>query len=153
MKRKNTRSKNYKKFKKTKKTKLTKKQEQQALIVEHRRVEQIKSIIFTGIIMTIGLLLFKFLPMQLFGSNILSDASMHITLACFILYIGYFFIDQNKSWRIPYFIFCLAVLTIIALQRILVNAHNDLGLLAGLLLSLLAIVIGNWENLRGEIDF
>ena len=120
---------------------------------QERKKMQIKELVYTAIIMIAGLLLFKFLPMEIFGWNILFDASMHITIACFVLYFIYFFIDQNKSWRIPYAIFCFAVLTIISVQRILVSAHNDTGLLLGLIISVVAIAIPRWNEIKKEIEF
>lgn len=124
--------------------------------VENKRRKinsQITKLVSTALLMTLSLFLFKFIPMQIYGKNILFDASMHITLACFFLYFIYFFIDQDKSWKIPYLIFSFAVLTIISIQRILVNAHNDIGLLIGLLISLFSIAIPNWSQLKNRIDF
>jgi len=114
---------------------------------------QIRELIFTALIMAIGLLMLKFIPTQVYGEDILFDASMHITIACFILYFIYFFIDQNISWRIPYFIFALVVLTIISVQRIIVNAHNDIGLLLGLIISVIAIILPRWKELKKKIKF
>ena len=114
---------------------------------------QIKKIMITSLIMFLGILIFKFLPMLLFKRNILFDASMHIIIASLILYIIYFFVDQNKSWRIPYFIFCLAVITIISIQRIISNAHNDIGILLGILISIISIIIPNWKEIRNKIRF
>lgn len=114
---------------------------------------KIKSIFICLLSMFLGLLIFKFLPMYLFGKEILFDASMHIVIASFVLYILWFFIDQNKTWRIPYFIFCFAVLLIIGVQRIFVNAHNDVGLLFGIFISIISIGISQWNYLRGKISF
>ena len=103
--------------------------------------------------MGIGLFVFKFLPMKIFGSNILYDASFHITLSIFCLYIVWFFIDQNISWRIPYFIFSVLVLFVVSVQRILVDAHNDIGLLLGLVIGVFSIYIAERKSLKGKIDF
>jgi membrane-associated phospholipid phosphatase len=62
-------------------------------------------------------------------------------------------IDQNKTWRIPFFIFSLVVLSIISLQRILVFAHNDIGLLLGFLLGAVAIIASQWQYIRNKIHF
>jgi len=110
-------------------------------------------IIASGAIMFIGLFLLKFLPMSLFGEDIKFDASMHIIVACFVLYVGYFFIDQQKSWKTPYFIFCAVVLIIISFQRLLANAHNDIGLILGLVISAISILISNWIYFWKRIDF
>ncbi len=119
----------------------------------NRKNKQIFQIILTGIIMAVGLILLKWIPMEIYGRNILSDASMHITIACFILYIIYFFIDQNKSWRIPYLLFAFMVLIIISVQRIFANAHNDVGLLGGFLISIIAILLPRWGELKKYFKF
>lgn len=118
-----------------------------------RKAMQIKELVYTAIIMTIGSILFKTIPMQIYGSDILFDASRHITIACFILYFIYFFIDQKKSWRIPYAVFCFFILTVISVQRIISNAHNDVGLLLGLIISVIAIAIPRWNEIKKEIKF
>lgn len=118
-----------------------------------KKSEQIKSIIFTAILMAIGLIALKYIPMKLYGENILFDASGHIVIASFILYLVYFFIDENKKWRFPYLIFSFFVLTIISVQRIVSNAHNDTGLLLGLLVSIISIVIPNYKYYKKRIKF
>lgn len=118
----------------------------------HIRI-QVKELIYTAILMAILLILFKFIPMQVYGKDILFDASSHITVACFILYFLWFFVDQNKSWRVPFFVFCFIVLAIISLQRILVNAHNDVGLLMGLIISIISILIPQWKSIKNKLDF
>lgn len=118
-----------------------------------KQEEKIKKIIFTAILMAIGLFLLKYLPMEKFGEEILFDASGHLTIVIFFLYLTYFFIDQNKSWRTPYFIFSLSVITIVSLQRIIDNAHNDIGLLTGLLISGISIIIPYWKKIKNKIKF
>ena len=110
-----------------------------------------KYLTHTAIIMAAGLLLFKFIPMKVFGANILFDASLHITIAFFILYFLYLFI-KDKKWRIPYFIFALAVLIIISMQRIISNSHNDIGLLVGLIISIIAIIAPRWKEAKKHLD-
>lgn len=114
---------------------------------------QIAALVRAGSVMVVGLLLFKLLPMQIFGDDITFDASAHITITMFCLYVLWFYIDQNKSWRLPFLIFGLAVLTIVSLQRIMVNAHNDIGLLGGLLLSLAAIGYSQKDRLKNKLKF
>lgn len=114
---------------------------------------KILSLIIAAGVMALGLILFKFVPMSIFGKNILFDASMHLTIAMFVLYVGWYFVDQNKSWRVPYFIFALAVVTIISVQRVLVNAHNDVGLLGGFILSVVAIIISRWKYFHNKFEF
>lgn len=106
-----------------------------------------------GSIMFIGLFLFKYIPMQIFGEHIKFDASAHITITIFFLYIIWFFIDQNKSWRTVFFIFSFLVLAIVSIQRILVDAHNDFGLLAGLILSVCAIVFSQKRFFKNKFKF
>lgn len=115
--------------------------------------KNIKKIVTAGSLMALGVLVFKFLPMRLWGSDILFDASLHLITASFVLYILWFFIDQNKNWRLPFFLFAALILFIISVQRIAVNAHNDIGLLLGLIISLLSIAIAERKNLRGKLRF
>lgn len=115
--------------------------------------KQIKWILLTGLIMLIGLLLFKYLPMQIYGNDILIDASAHIILACFILYIFWFFVDQNKIMRVPYLIFSFAVIVIISLQRIVEKNHNEIGLILGLLISIIAIILPRIKEVKRGLKF
>ncbi|MDO8623589.1 MAG: hypothetical protein Q7R52_05055 [archaeon] len=115
--------------------------------------DKIKALFSTALLMGIGLVLFKYIPTYLFGTNILFDASMHIVVASFILYLLYFFVDQNKSWRIYYLIFSLAVLIIISIQRIISNNHNDIGLLFGIVISIVSIMIPRWKELNRKFKF
>ncbi|MEN9921220.1 MAG: hypothetical protein RLZZ517_198 [Candidatus Parcubacteria bacterium] len=114
---------------------------------------KIKALIQAGVIMFFGLILFKLIPMEIFGRDIKFDASAHITISMFVLYVLWFFIDQNKSWRVAYFIFALVVLTVVSVQRILMNAHNDIGLLGGLLLSLIAIMYSQRNYFKDKFKF
>lgn len=115
--------------------------------------QKFSALVRAGLIMFFGLILFKLLPMELFGKDIKFDASAHITITMFILYVIWFFIDQNKSWRTTYFIFSLVVITIVSIQRILVSAHNDIGLLGGLLLSIFAIVYSQKKYFKNKFKF
>lgn len=118
-----------------------------------RKRKQIRWLIWTGIIMAIGLFFFKIIPMEIYGQNILFDASAHITITMFILYFVWFYIDQNKTWRVPYLIFSLVVLAIVSMHRILVQAHNGTGLILGFLLSVIAIMIPRWSKLKNKFEF
>lgn len=115
--------------------------------------QKLRSIVWAGLLMFIGLFILKFIPMTIWGADIKFDASAHITIAMFLLYILWFFIDQNKSWRVLFFIFCLVVLSIISIQRILVNAHNDVGLLAGFVISCLAILHAQKSKFKNKFKF
>ena len=114
---------------------------------------QIKSLIICFLIMAFGLIILKFIPMNIFGENILFDASMHITLTIFILYVVWYFIDQNRKWRISYLIFSALVIAIVAADRVLKNAHNEIGLLLAIILSCLAIIISRWDYFKGKLEF
>lgn len=114
---------------------------------------KVHSILVAGLIMSIGIIVLKYIPMILWGSDIRFDASLHITTAMFGLFVLWYFIDQNTKWRMPFILFSLVVIFIVAIQRILVDAHNDVGLLLGFGLSCAAIVIARWEYFRGKIDF
>lgn len=118
-----------------------------------KRKIQVKKLFTAGFMMAVFLFFLKYLPEKIFGKEILYDASFHITIAFFLLYLFWFFIDQNKDWRVPYFIFSALVIFIIAVQRILVDAHNDLGLLLGVLISIVSIFIAERRTLRNKISF
>jgi len=60
--------------------------------MQKKEVEQIKKILVAGIVIAIGLIIFKYLPMFIFGKNILFDASSHVAWTIFLLYIIWFFI-------------------------------------------------------------
>lgn len=119
----------------------------------HRPSNHAKEILIAGAVTAVGLLLFKYLPMRIWGRDILFDASGHIASAIFVLYVLWFFIDQNKQWRTPFFIFAAMVLIVISLQRLLDNAHNDIGLLLGLGLGVLAIGASQWTAIKKQLKF
>lgn len=119
----------------------------------HKRSDQIKHIAVAGAVTIVGLLLLKYLPMSIWGRDIRFDASGHIASAIFFLYVAWFFIDQNKSWRLPFFIFSAMVLIVISLQRIVDNAHNDIGLLLGLVLGIVAIGVSQGKTVRKRLRF
>lgn len=103
--------------------------------------------------MALGILVFKFIPMAIWGENILFDASLHITTAFLVLYIIWFFVDQEKKLYTPFFILAGVVLFVISLQRIEANAHNDIGILLGVLISLVSIYSSEKEVLGKMIEF
>ncbi len=121
--------------------------------MKSKKEAQVSKLILATITTLLGLFILKILPMQEFGQDILFDASAHIAFAVLILYALYFFIDQNKSWRLPYLFFSFMVLTIISLQRIIDNAHNDVGLVLGLLVGILAIFVSNFKEFKKRIEF
>ncbi len=103
--------------------------------------------------MLLGAFLFKFIPMKIWGSDILYDASFHIITASFVLYVLWFFVDQNRNWRSSYFLLCALVLFVISVQRIKVDAHNDIGLLGGVVVSLISVGVAERRNLKGKFRF
>tara|TARA_Y100001935_G_C17017614_1_gene366150 strand:+ start:143 stop:502 length:360 start_codon:yes stop_codon:yes gene_type:complete len=115
--------------------------------------KQLRDILLVACYILLGLLLLKFIPIYIWGETILFDASMHLSSAIFVLYVCWYFIDQNKEWRIPYLIFSLVVLSIISTQRILVDAHNDIGLLLGLVLGVGAIMLTHRRYFRKKLRF
>ncbi len=120
---------------------------------EERIKQQLRWIVYTAVLMMIGLSIFKYLPMYLFGKNILYDASYHVTFVILMLYILWFFIDQEKSWRVPYFIFAGALIIIVSIQRIIANKHDEIGIILALIIGGFSIVIPRWKEFIGKINF
>lgn len=104
-------------------------------------------------IVIIGLVLFKFFPMVLYSEDILWDASAHISVTMLLMYVFWFFVDQSEELRIPYLLICAVILCIISFQRIMDNAHNDIGLLKGFFIGLIAILISSWDELKTKIKW
>lgn len=120
--------------------------------------QQLIWIMWTTILMIIGLILFKYIPMYInylrFGTSaILYDASSHIVWTSWGLYFLWFFVDQKKSWRIPYFIFSAVVLIVMAIQRIIAGEHNEIGVMLGFAVAAIAIIIPRWKELRRNVKF
>lgn len=115
--------------------------------------KQLIWITYTALLMVIGLILFKYIPMHLFGKDILFDASQHIIVIILALYIFWFFIDQKKSWKIPYFIFAGALIIIVGIQRMIANQHNEVGIMLALIIGALSIIIPRWKEFMAEVKF
>jgi hypothetical protein len=115
--------------------------------------KQIRWILLTGLIMILGLILFKYLPMRIYGNDILFDASAHIIGACFVLYVFWFFVDQNKNLRIMYLIFSLAVLIVISIQRIVTLNHDEYGLMLGFVIAVVAIAVPRLKEVKKNFKF
>ncbi len=98
--------------------------------------------------MIVGTLLFKILPMYLYGEDILFDASRHIIVLSFGLYGLYYLIQNKESWRIYYAIFSAMILGVIAVQRIIVGAHNEYGVLMGFAVAGFSILFPLWVGGR-----
>lgn len=91
--------------------------------------------------------------MYIWGSDIRFDASLHLAFTFFILYIFWFFIDQSPELHFPFFLIAILVLFIISIQRLLVFAHSDIGLLLGLSISIFSIAVAERRELRGKVQF
>jgi len=115
--------------------------------------KQIQWICLTFILNSIGLLIFKYIPMYLYGKNILFDASSHIAWTGFGLYFLWFFIDQNKNWRIPYFILSAIILIFMAIQRVIASQHNEIGIILGFFVIGLAIIIPRFKEFKMKLKF
>ncbi|HOF43824.1 MAG TPA: hypothetical protein PLE51_01720 [Candidatus Pacearchaeota archaeon] len=148
MKKNKTRS---KKTKETAKKQKVKNQENKKL--NTKTEQQLIWISYTAILMVIGLIFFKYLPMYLSEGNILYDASYHVLFTILLLYILWFFIDQKKSWRIPYFIFSGVLIIIVSLQRIIAQEHNEVGIILALLIGAVSIIIPRWKEFMGGVKF
>jgi len=90
--------------------------------------------------MSLGLAIFKYLPMDIFGENILFDASAHIAWTSFALYSIYIFI-KDKSFQIPYIVLSTIILILVAIQRIVSYHHNYFGISMGLAISVASIYL------------
>jgi membrane-associated phospholipid phosphatase len=115
--------------------------------------KQIIWIMWTTIILAIGLILFKYIPMYIYGKDILFDASSHMAWTSWGLYVLWFFVDQKESWRIPYFALCAVILIIMGIQRVVAGAHNEVGVMLGLAVAGLAIIIPRWKEFRKGVRF
>lgn len=115
--------------------------------------KQIIWIVWTTIIMGVGLILFKYIPMYFYGKDIFFDASSHVVWTGWGLYVLWFFVDQKKAWRIPYLIFSAVILVIMSIQRIVANQHNEIGVMLGLIIILIAIILPRWKEFKGGIEF
>lgn len=115
--------------------------------------QQFSWIFWTTIIMIIGLILFKYIPMYIYGKYILFDASSHVIWTSWGLYVIWFFVDQKKSWRIPYFIFAAALLIIMGIQRIIAGEHNEVGVMLGFAIAGIAIILPRWKEFRRGVRF
>ena len=105
-------------------------------------IKQIESIIICLALMSISIILFKFLPMEKFGNNILFDASLHVTITIFVLYFIWIFIGHKKLGK--YFLsFSIVVVLFMSIYRIVVKKHDIIGVSLGVLISLLSIYLSN----------
>ena len=102
--------------------------------------KKLKELIIPAILIALGLLIFKYLPMDIFGENILFDASAHMAWISFMLYSIYIFI-KDKSFQIPYIVLSTIILILVGIQRIVSYHHNYFGVSFGLAISIASIYI------------
>jgi hypothetical protein len=121
--------------------------------VKFHTKQQLEWIFWTTFIIIIGMILFKYIPMHLYGEDILYDASNHVVWTCWGLYVAWFFIDQKKSWRIPYFIIAGGIVIVMSIQRIYAQQHNEIGVMLALVIAAIAIIIPRWKEFEKEIKF
>tara|TARA_Y100000310_G_scaffold318270_1_gene372110 strand:+ start:238 stop:582 length:345 start_codon:yes stop_codon:yes gene_type:complete len=108
--------------------------------------KEIKRLFICGVVIIIGLILFKFIPMGLYEQEIEFDASFHMAGFVFLLYLGWMFV--KKEWRKYYLIFGGLILIGVGVQRINVSAHNVGGLVMGLLVSSVGIWLSRSRYFR-----
>ncbi len=116
-------------------------------------LDKVRSIFLCAGIMFFGLVIFKYIPMYFFGGDILYDASAHVVVTAFALFVLWYFIDQTPKLRIPYFVFSCAVLIIVAVQRFIDLAHDEFGIILGIAVSVAAIVIARWDYFGDKLSF
>jgi hypothetical protein len=111
--------------------------------------KKIRQFSFTTLIIIAGSVIFKYIPMYIWGKDILFDASNHIMATSLGLYFIYLiFIEGKKKLKIPYFIFSIVAIILMGIQRIYANQHNTFGLMLGLIISLFAIYFPKKEKKR-----
>lgn len=108
--------------------------------------KKIISIFICFFIMVIGLGLFKYLPMQVYGENILFDASAHVVWTSFLLYTFWLVVEKHNKLRIPFFVVAWVVLVAISMERLIIGAHNLIGVALGFGISFIAVAISRWNN-------
>lgn len=116
-------------------------------------LQKVRSLLTALLFMATGVVIFKYIPMEIWGSDIRFDASLHVIVTSFVLYTVWYFVDQNESWHIPFFILSGLIVGVVATQRILVDAHSDIGLLLGLVVSLVSIILSRPGYFRGKFNF
>ena len=121
--------------------------------MKQKTKNQLRWIFKTMILIGIGMVLFKYVPMHIYGKDILFDASSHMAWTSWGLYVGWFFIDQNKSWRSPYLILSALILIIMGVQRIISHQHDEVGVILGLVVAFFAITIPRWSEFKKRLKF
>ena len=115
--------------------------------------EKLRRILLSIVIAGAGIVILKIIPMMVWGVGIEFDASLHVTTTIISLYVIWFFIDQNPRWRVPFFMVATGVVLIVAIQRLLVDAHSDIGVLLAIVLGLGAVMTAEWHDIRDKISF
>lgn len=123
---------------------------ERAALTFSQKIHRILTAIFVA---AVGLFLLKLAPMVLWGRLIEFDASFHVTVAILAMYVLWFFIDQNPRWRTPFIMFSIAVVLVVAIQRLMVDAHSDIGILLAFAIGVIAIGTAEWESVGNKISF
>lgn len=115
--------------------------------------QKLHRIVTSIFVAAVGLLLFKLAPMVMWGTMIEFDASFHVTAAILGMYVLWFFIDQNPRWRLPFITIATGVVLVVAIQRMLVDAHSDLGILLAIVIGVIAVGCAEWESINEKVSF
>jgi len=115
--------------------------------------QKLHRIVTSVFVAAVGLFLFKLVPMVFWGATVEFDASFHVTVAILVMYVLWFLIDQNPKWRTPYITVATAVILVVAIQRLLVDAHSDVGILLAFVIGVIAIGSAEWESVKGKLSF
>jgi len=115
--------------------------------------EKIRRIILATLVSVVGIVFFKLLPMMIWGDMIKYDVSFHIIVTILVLYVLWFFIDQNPTWRVPFFMVSSVIIIVVAVQRLLVDAHNDIGILFTFVISIVALSSAEWRDIKDKLSF
>ncbi len=95
--------------------------------------------------MAVFLILFKYYPMDLFGEDILFDASMHVTVTIFFLFSIWMFVPRKIYGK--YFLsFATFIVLLMSIQRIMVGKHDYIGVSLGVILSCFSIWLSGIIN-------
>lgn len=118
-----------------------------------RSTEKLRRIVMSICVAALGIALLKVVPMAIWGPAIEFDASFHVTVTLLGLYILWFFIDQNPRWRVPFFLLASVVTLVVAIQRLLIDAHSDIGILLGIAVGMIAIGAAEWQDIKHTFSF
>jgi hypothetical protein len=110
-------------------------------------------VLWTTLIMIIGLFLFKYIPMYLYGENILFDASSHVAWTTWGLYVLWLLVSPKRFWKVFYLLISAVLIVVMAIQRINIGAHNLIGVVLGFVITIIAIAAPRWNEFRKGVYF